>query len=56
LIAKISGRPLLFEPGSKFLHEEHSAYNLLALVVERKTGLPFARAMESLVFRPLGLS
>ncbi len=27
LVAKIRERPLLFEPGSKFLHEEHSAYN-----------------------------
>src|SRR5919109_1972245 len=52
LVAKIKGRPLLFEPGSKFLHEEHSAYNFLALIVETKTGLPFAVAMEKLVFRP----
>jgi hypothetical protein len=36
LVAKIRGRSLLFEPGSKFLHEEHSAYNLLALIVGRK--------------------
>ncbi len=55
LAAKIEGRPLLFEPGSKFLHEEHSAYNLLALIVEKKTGLPFAAAVERLVFRPAGL-
>jgi CubicO group peptidase (beta-lactamase class C family) len=47
---------LLFEPGSKFLHEEHSAYNLLALVVEKKTGLPFAAAVKRLVFGPLGLT
>ena len=56
LIAKIEGQPLLFEPGSKFLHEEHSAYNLLALIVEKKTGLPFAAAVERLVFRPMGLT
>jgi CubicO group peptidase (beta-lactamase class C family) len=55
LVAKISGEPLLFEPGSKFLHEEHSAYNLLALIVERKTGLPFADAMKKLVFQPMRL-
>jgi CubicO group peptidase (beta-lactamase class C family) len=52
LVAKIEGQALLFEPGSKFLHEEHSAYNLLALIVEKRTGLPFASAMERLVFRP----
>lgn len=56
LVAKIEGRPLLFEPGSKFLHEEHSAYNLLALIVEKKTALPFAGAVDRLVFRPMGLS
>jgi len=56
LIAKIAGNPLLFEPGSKFLHEEHSAYNLLAFVVEKKTGLPFAAAMKRLIFRPMGLT
>jgi CubicO group peptidase (beta-lactamase class C family) len=55
LVAKIQGRPLLFEPGSKFLHEEHSAYNLLALIVERQTGLPFAAAVDRLVFRPAHL-
>ena len=55
LVAKIEGRPLLFEPGAKFLHEEHSAYNLLALIVEEKSGLSFAAAVERLVFRPLGL-
>jgi len=55
LIAKIEGKPLLFEPGSKYLHEEHSAYNLLALIVEKKTGMPFADAVEQLVLRPVGL-
>jgi CubicO group peptidase (beta-lactamase class C family) len=56
LIRAIEGRPLLFEPGTKYLHEEHSAYNLLALIVEKKTGLPFADALQKLVFRPLGLT
>jgi D-alanyl-D-alanine carboxypeptidase len=56
LVAKIEGKPLLFEPGSKFVHEEHSAYNLLALIVEKKTGLPFAAAVEQLAFRPMGLT
>ena len=56
LVAKIQGKPLLFEPGSKYLHEEHSAYNLLALIVEKKTGLPFASAVQMLVLRPLSLA
>jgi len=56
LVAKIKDKPLMFEPGSKYLHEEHSAYNLLALILENKTGLPFAAAMRELVFHPTGLS
>jgi CubicO group peptidase (beta-lactamase class C family) len=56
LVAKIRGRSLLFEPGSKFLYEEHSAYNLLALIVGKKTGVPFAVAADRLVFRPMGLT
>ena len=56
LVEEIKGKPLLFEPGSKFLHEEHSAYNLLALIVEKKTGLPFAAAVRRLVFRPANLT
>ena len=55
LVKAIEGKPLLFEPGSKFMHEEHSAYNLLALIVEKKTGQNFAAALETLVFRPLAL-
>jgi CubicO group peptidase (beta-lactamase class C family) len=56
LVKAIEGKPLLFEPGWKFLHEEHSAYNLLALIVEKKTGLPFAAAIHKLVFGPLDLT
>jgi len=56
LVSKIEGRPLLFEPGSKFLHEEHSAYNLLALIAEKKTGVPFSGAVDRLVFRRAKLS
>jgi CubicO group peptidase (beta-lactamase class C family) len=56
LVAEIKGKPLLFEPGSKFLHEEHSAYNLLALIVEKTTGLPFAAAVDRLVFRSANLA
>jgi CubicO group peptidase (beta-lactamase class C family) len=55
LVAKIDGKPLLFTPGSKYLHEEHSAYNLLALIVERVTGLSFDAALRREVFAPLGM-
>jgi CubicO group peptidase (beta-lactamase class C family) len=55
LVAKIKGQPLLFEPGTKYLHEEHSAYNVLALIVEKKTRVPFAEAVRRLVLQPAGL-
>ena len=55
LVSQLQGHSLLFEPGTKFLHEEHSAYNLLALIVEKKTGLDFRRAMNQLVFQPAGM-
>ncbi|HTT24188.1 MAG TPA: serine hydrolase domain-containing protein [Candidatus Sulfotelmatobacter sp.] len=56
LISRILDKPLLLEPGTKYLHEEHSAYNLLALIVEKKTGLSFADAVQESVFRPIGLN
>lgn len=56
LVAKIKSKPLLFDPGTKYLHEEHSAYNLLALILEAKAGLSFPAAIRSLVFQPAGLS
>ena len=43
------------EPGGKSQEEEHSACNVLALIIEKKTGLPFAQAMQKLVFEPAGM-
>jgi CubicO group peptidase (beta-lactamase class C family) len=56
LVSIISSDTLLFAPGSKYLHEEHSAYNLLALIIEKKTGAPFALALRRLVFDPLHMT
>jgi len=56
LVATIRGHPLLFAPGSDYQHEEHSAYNLLALIIERRTGRPFADALRMLVFDPTGMA
>jgi len=50
LVAVIREDSLLFSPGSRYLHEEHSAYNLLALIIEKKMGVSFATAMQQLVF------
>jgi CubicO group peptidase (beta-lactamase class C family) len=56
LVAVIANDSLLFDPGTRYLHEEHSAFNLLALIIERKTGLTFPEAMRSLLFEPSKMS
>ncbi|HEX5237035.1 MAG TPA: serine hydrolase domain-containing protein [Sphingomicrobium sp.] len=55
LVKHVQNLPPLREPGT-FDREEHSAYNLLALIIERKTDLPFAEAVRKLVFQPLGMN
>src|SRR3954470_3417172 len=56
LVALVSGDTLLFAPGSRYAHEEHSAFNVLALIIERKMGMDFARAMQRLLFAPAGMT
>jgi len=55
LVDRMRGVAALRAPGT-YEREEHSAYNLLALIIERKTGLPFADAVKELVFAPLGMT
>jgi CubicO group peptidase (beta-lactamase class C family) len=55
LMEQIRGLPPFSEPGGKSKREEHSGQNLLALIIERKTGLMFAQAMKFLVFDPFGM-
>jgi CubicO group peptidase (beta-lactamase class C family) len=56
LVAEVVSSPLLFAPGSQYRHEEHSAYNVLARIIEIETHETFAAAMTQLVFEPLQLS
>jgi CubicO group peptidase (beta-lactamase class C family) len=56
LVALVSSDSLLFTPGSRYMHEEHSAFNVLALIIERKTGITFSRAMDRLLFAPAAMS
>jgi CubicO group peptidase (beta-lactamase class C family) len=55
LVAKVKDLAPRQAPGGSYSHEEHSAYNLLALIIERRTGLPFSKAVDKLVFQPLGM-
>jgi CubicO group peptidase (beta-lactamase class C family) len=55
LVEKVRLLPPDRDPGTRG-GEEHSAYNLLALIIERETNLPFAAAMQRLVFQPLRMT
>lgn len=55
MVDAIKGLPPHAEPGGESTREEHSGQNLLALIIERKTGLPFVQAMKTLVFDPFGM-
>ena len=50
LVSYIIDKPPRFEPGSASQGEEHSAFNVLALIVEKVTKQPFATAVRRLVF------
>ena len=45
---------LYFEPGSTYRYS-NTGYALLALVVERRSGRPFARFLRERIFAPLGM-
>lgn len=55
LVGQIRDLRPFSDPGGKSRREEHSGQNLLALIIERKTGLMFAQAMKALVFDPFGM-
>jgi len=55
LVNRVRDLPPKRPPGT-YEREEHSAYNLLALIIERKAGVPFAQAVRRLVFQPLGMN
>lgn len=54
-LARILGRPLLFAPGSSRRHS-HSAFVLLALLIEKATGQPYPEFLRHEVFEPAGMS
>jgi CubicO group peptidase (beta-lactamase class C family) len=56
LVAQIDGHSLSFPPGTKHAREEHSAFNVLALLLEKMTGHAFPEALEETLLRPLSLN
>jgi D-alanyl-D-alanine carboxypeptidase len=54
LLAFTDGQPLLFEPGTSWTYS-NTNYILLALIVQKATGRPYAKEVERRILRPLGL-
>ncbi|GAA3017337.1 serine hydrolase domain-containing protein [Streptosporangium longisporum] len=54
-VAKMAGLQLIAPPGTRASYSQ-SGYNLAGRVVEKVTGLPYERAVATLLFEPLGLS
>ena len=55
LVDFIRHEPPYAPPGGESTREEHSGQNVLALIIERKTGRRFSEAIKALVFTPLGM-
>lgn len=51
----IAGKPLEFEPGSKFKYS-NTNYVLLGILIEKVTGRTYAENLESSIAKPLGLA
>lgn len=48
-------RALNFRPGAEYSYS-NSGYNLLAIIVDRVSGIPFAEFSRSRIFEPLGMT
>lgn len=48
-------KELNFEPGFRFLYS-NSGYTLLAVIVQRVSGMPFPDYMQKTIFEPLGMN
>ena len=54
IIKLTQGKPLQFEPGSKFLYD-NTGYILLGYIVEKVSGEPYADYVRHHIFDPLGM-
>jgi D-alanyl-D-alanine carboxypeptidase len=52
---QIAGKPLEFEPGSRFKYS-NTNYILLGMVIEKVTGRTYAEYLEASIAKPLGLA
>jgi len=54
-LAKLLAQPLLAPPGQEF-HYSNSGYDLLAMIVEVVSGVPYERYLREKLFLPAGMS
>src|SRR4051794_38861163 len=54
-LAKLLAQPLLSPPGQEF-HYSNSGYDLLAMIVEVVSGVPYERYLREKLFLPAGMS
>src|SRR5262245_48021551 len=54
-VARLAELPLIAPPGTRTSYSQ-AGYSLLGRVIEKVVGVPYEKAMASLVFEPLGLS
>lgn len=55
LVDYFKNKPLEFEPGARYSYS-NSNYNLLALIIERASGMPFGAFLRQSIFDRLGLN
>ena len=55
MISRFSGRPLDFEPGTKYNYS-NSGYLLLGYIIEKVSGKPYEKYMRENIFNPLGMT
>jgi CubicO group peptidase (beta-lactamase class C family) len=53
LTEKLAGEPLLYQPGTRWVYS--FSYDVLADLVERFSGMPFAQYCRQSIFEPLGM-
>ncbi|HEU4851940.1 MAG TPA: serine hydrolase [Telluria sp.] len=54
IIDSMKGEPLMFEPGTRYAYN-NSGYFLLGAIIEKVSGLPYAKFVEQRIFTPLGM-
>lgn len=55
LVEKLAGMPLRAEPGTAYSYS-NSNYHLLALVIEKASGMSYGEFLERNLFKPLGMT